>query len=157
MKISILIILICFITSCSRNAHRGSCTACPWDYKENIDTSSAEQSYTRGLLFLKQKKNFEAIVCFDKAIELKPDYAEAYNERGNAQSSDSKALDDYSKAIALNPNFAKAYFNRGIKKNMLQSMRRPTAGCPDICKAYELGYTKGRDFLSNCDCNIKTQ
>jgi tetratricopeptide (TPR) repeat protein len=152
MKFSISIIFISFIISCSTNAHRGHCQTCPWDYKDSISTS-AEQSYTRGLLFLKQKNNVEAIACFDKAIELKSDYAEAYNERGNAQSIYAKSLDDYSKAITLNPKLAKAYYDRGIKMNMVQSMQRPTNGCPDICRAYELEYPKATDFLSNCDCN----
>jgi len=58
-----------------------------------------------------------AISCFDKAIQLKPDYAEAYNNRGNAyddKGDHDRAITDYDKAIQLDPNGAEPYFNRGL-------------------------------------------
>ena len=54
-----------------------------------------------------------------KAIELNPNYAKAYYNRGIAKFDlqDYKgAIADYTKAIELNPNYAKAYYNRGIAK-----------------------------------------
>ena len=62
------------------------------------------------------KRPEEALASYDKAIALKPDYAEAYSNRGNALR-DLKRLEDalasYDKAIALKPDFAEAYNNRG--------------------------------------------
>ena len=57
-----------------------------------------------------------AIVDFSRAIELKPDYADAYRWRGRAhmrQHSYDNAIEDYTKVIELNPNDAYAYSSRG--------------------------------------------
>ena len=69
----------------------------------------------------------EAISDYNKAIQLKPDYAAAYNNRGCAKE-DLKdytgAIADYSKAIQIikpdNPNFSKIYFKRGNIKYILE-------------------------------------
>ena len=63
-----------------------------------------------------------AIVDYDKAIQLNPNYSLAYNNRGLAKSAlgDKKgAIVDYDKAIQLNPNDAQAYNNRGLAKSAL--------------------------------------
>ena len=59
----------------------------------------------------------EAVASYNKVIQIKPDYAEAYNNRGNALK-DLWQLDEavasYSKAIQIRPDFAEACSNRGI-------------------------------------------
>ena len=70
------------------------------------------------------KRHEEALASYDKAIALKPDYAEAYNNRGNALKDlkrHEEALASYDKAIALKPDYAEAYNNRGA------ALRRPEA------------------------------
>ena len=62
-----------------------------------------------------------AIKDYDKAIQLEPDHAEAYNNRGGVAKAelgqDSAAISDYNKAIQLRkPDHAEAYFNRGNAK-----------------------------------------
>jgi tetratricopeptide (TPR) repeat protein len=57
----------------------------------------------------------EQISLYSKAIALDPNYAEAYNERGNAYYKKNEydpALKDYSKAIAIRHDYADAYNNR---------------------------------------------
>lgn len=57
-----------------------------------------------------------------KAIELKPDYAEAYNNRGNAWDDKKhykRAIVDFDAAIKLNPRHAAAFNNRAISKSNL--------------------------------------
>ena len=58
-----------------------------------------------------------AIADYDKAIELNPDDADTYINRGisykNLKESQ-KAIADYTKAIELNPDYATAYNNRGL-------------------------------------------
>jgi len=58
-----------------------------------------------------------AIADYDRAIELRPDYAEAYNNRGNAyahKGDHDRAIADYDRAIQLQPDLAEAYYNRGL-------------------------------------------
>ena len=56
------------------------------------------------------------IKLYSQTIELLPEFAEAYANRGNAYikiNKYSNALDDYSQAIKINPSKAPFYFNRG--------------------------------------------
>jgi tetratricopeptide (TPR) repeat protein len=66
--------------------------------------------------------NKKKIEYYSKAIRLKPDYANAYNNRGNANeelSNNEEAILDYDKAVKLKPDDADAYYNRGIVKRKL--------------------------------------
>ena len=63
-----------------------------------------------------------AIVDFDQAITLDPNYSDAYYNRGNANSKLAKyesAIVDFDQAIRLKPDFASAFNNRGVAKNLL--------------------------------------
>lgn len=59
-----------------------------------------------------------AILAYNQALELKPNFVEAYNDRGNARISDNNdldgAIDDHEKAISLNPNCVEAYIGLGV-------------------------------------------
>jgi len=58
-----------------------------------------------------------AIADYDKAIELRPDLAKAYNNRGVAHADKGEydlAIADYDKAIELKHDNAEAYNNRGL-------------------------------------------
>ena len=75
----------------------------------------------------------------DKVVELMPDFAYAYFNRGNvaAKLNDFKsAVVDYTKAIELNDRFAEAYFNRGLARLYTGSSED---GISDLSKAGELG------------------
>jgi tetratricopeptide (TPR) repeat protein len=68
-----------------------------------------------GTMACENGKNDEAIKDFTKAIELNPELADAYSNRGSAYAEISKfeeAIKDYTKAIGLNPGLAAAYLNR---------------------------------------------
>jgi len=70
-----------------------------------------------GLVLKEQGKPDEAFSCFQKAVEIDPDYVEAYNHIGNAlreQGKSEEALMYYKKALGINPNSAVTYFNMGI-------------------------------------------
>ena len=63
-----------------------------------------------------------AIADYDRALELNPQFAQAYYNRGNAKRTLKDyqgAIADYDKAIELNPRFAQAYYNRGVAKSDL--------------------------------------
>ena len=64
----------------------------------------------------KYRKPQQAVTLLGKVIKQHPEFAPAYNNRGNAYRDlrkYSKAIQDYNRAISLNPKFAKAYNNRG--------------------------------------------
>lgn len=65
----------------------------------------------------------EAISAYDIALRLKPDYAEAYYNRGTAKTLIGEyetAITDFDEAIRLNPEFVEAHYNRGLTKFTLK-------------------------------------
>lgn len=94
---------------------------------ENVNAADinvqAKEYNSRGLkIYNKYKyreKNlpyYEKVFSYlDKAIELDPNYADAYYNRGNIwldYGHSSKAIADFNKAIELNPQYAKAFYAR---------------------------------------------
>jgi protein O-mannosyl-transferase len=75
-------------------------------------------AYTNlGSLRLSQGRSAEARACFEKALELKPDFAVAYNNLGNTwlrEGDLEQATRDHSRAVALQPDYAEAHNNLGI-------------------------------------------
>ena len=78
-----------------------------------VDWINKALSLSDGEKFSEPEK---AIEYLNMAIILKPDYAEAYDYRGNAYADlgqYQRAIEDYNLAIRLKPDFFEAYFNRG--------------------------------------------
>ena len=68
----------------------------------------------------------EALNMYNRAIQLKPDYAAAFNNRGvtyvetgNYRDNMEKAIADYTEAIRLRPSEGTYYFNRGLNYSKL--------------------------------------
>ena len=77
----------------------------------------AEFYLKRGEDFSGAHQYERAIADYTTAIQLKPDYAEAYNDRGFAyylKGDAERAIADYTRAIELRPNYPKAYNSRGV-------------------------------------------
>ena len=75
-----------------------------------------------GLTFYKEEKYEEAIKRYDQAIDINPQFAEAYNNRGITKDllgRHEEAITDYNEAIRINPQLAEAYYNRGTTKDLL--------------------------------------
>jgi len=71
----------------------------------------------KGVYYDEERKYEQAISEYIKAIEINPNYADAYNNRGVSYYNQGKyeqAISDYTRAIKLNPKYADAYNNRGI-------------------------------------------
>lgn len=114
--------------------------------KKDIDKSkrNAERAARRAIaskLFtqaLSEKDLQKAIELYSKAIELDPNFAEAYSNRGYAKyllGEEKNALQDYDKAIELNPNLSETYNNRG---NAKESLGDENGALEDYDKAIEL-------------------
>jgi len=78
--------------------------------------NSAKVFFDRGMLFKNRKDLDTAILDFNEAIRLDPDYTLAYYCRGEVyrDKGDNNAITDYTKVIQLEPNYKWAYFNRGF-------------------------------------------
>jgi tetratricopeptide (TPR) repeat protein len=107
----------------------------------------------RGIGQFQEAKNKLVSSTYDKTIEVNPDSADAYYERGDAYAEVGKygqAIDDYSKAIELAPGHALAYFNRAYAYGEIGEYDKAIA---DYSKAIELNssdaqayYNRGLDY-----------
>ncbi|MFH0977642.1 MAG: hypothetical protein V1874_17825 [Spirochaetota bacterium] len=98
----------------------------------NKETHDANFFFKQGMdkiMPMKLSRDFQgATVDFDKAIELNPKFAEAFNKRGYAkiQLNDHQgAILDFDKALdyGLTTEKAETYYYRGIAKNILKDYR----------------------------------
>ena len=99
-----------------------------------------------------QGKLEEAIAAHNKALLIKPDFAEAHNNIGAAFQSQGKfeeASAAYNKALLIKPDYARAHYNLGITlqelgrlEEAVASYRKAIALIPDYAEAhYNLGNT----------------
>ncbi|MEG4215833.1 tetratricopeptide repeat protein, partial [Microcoleus sp. Pol14C4] len=76
----------------------------------------AELFYEQGLLYGYAEEYAKAIASYDKALEIKPDLHEAWNNRGNALDDLGRleeAIASYDKALEIKPDKHEAWYNRG--------------------------------------------
>ena len=69
----------------------------------------------------------QAIEDLNRAIEIKPTYADAYTNRGAAYAglgNHRQAIEDYGRAIEIEPGYANTYFNRGNSYRGLGNYRQ---------------------------------
>ncbi len=72
--------------------------------------------YHMGIELRKQGRSDEAMTCFQKAVEMKPNFPDAYIHMGNivqAQNRSDEAISYYEHALRLDPDSAMAWNNMG--------------------------------------------
>ena len=112
------------------------------------------RSYPQSLLVINflaaalqaQGKSDQALQAYDRSIQLKPDDAKTYDNRGltlKALGRLQEAVQSYEKAIQLQPDFAQAYYNLGIALQQLEQLELAAASFtmairlkPDFAEAY---------------------
>ena len=81
------------------------------------------------------------------AIEINPNFAEAYNNRGSVKEKIKDyqgAIIDFTTAIKIKPNYGYAYRNRGIVKEYSGDLND---ACNDWRKAAELGIAQAAEWV----------
>ena len=107
-------------------------------YNDNINNLSAAEWVERGYVLGRSGNHADAVGAFSKAIELNPQFVEAYSSRGVTYgylSNHQQAIADFNKVIELNPQIAYAYANRGVTYKMLGDYQ---LAIKDYSKAIEL-------------------
>jgi len=93
------------------NLVRGDKTIRIWNRNE----VAGEIYFCRGTTNYLSRQRSEAIAQYNKAIELNPRSAKAYNNRGGAYltlGEHAKAISDFSRTLELDPGYTSAYHNR---------------------------------------------
>ncbi len=105
-----------------------------------------------GIEKIKSADYIGSIQDLNKSIEIKPDHAEAYYQRGFAKTKleDFRgSIQDYNKSIEFNPKCAEAYYQRGLAKI---NLKQRDEGCLDLSKSGELGYSEAYIAIKD-NCN----
>ena len=96
--------------------------------KYNKDPQTAEEWLLKGFsLYYSKEDNIAAIKHYRMAIEIKPDFAEAYLNMGIAYRKTGdykKAIECYEKLIELNTNLFSAYYYMGVAYLMLDNQNK---------------------------------
>ena len=98
----------------------------------------------RGVLYTMRGDYAQAILDYNRALEINTKYGNAYNNRGNIHYSQGKyaqAISDYDKAIEQNPKNSEAYTNRG---NAYYSQGKYDRAISDYDKAIRINPQYGR-------------
>ncbi|MDB9493929.1 tetratricopeptide repeat protein [Spirulina major CS-329] len=82
-----------------------------------MGNAAAEQAFNEGVQSYEAGRYEEAIASWDRAIQLKPDYHQAWGNRGLGLKNLKRyeeAIASYGRAVELKPDFYKAWYNRGL-------------------------------------------
>ena len=96
-----------------------------WDDVINKYPNILKAFAARGEAYSEIGQYDQAILNYNKTLEINPRYVEAYYNRGNAYRKKDlldQAILDYTKALEIKPEYAEAYYNRGnayAKKGLL--------------------------------------
>ncbi len=82
----------------------------------NLDLITAKEYNDLGIAWMRQGNSEAAMTCFQEAISLQPDYADAHCNLGNAfiqVNNLREAVLCFQEALAIDPNFTEVYYNLG--------------------------------------------
>lgn len=115
----------------------------------DLDPNNSEAYFLRAMSFQSIQQTELAIADLKKAIVLKTDYAEAFQQLGFiylVQQAPNLAIEAFNKAILLAPELAELYINRGSAQCMLGNEKQANQ---DYQKARKMGINYAE--YMNCD------
>jgi hypothetical protein len=125
-----------------------------YDHTLEVTDNNWPIYYNRGAAYYHLGNYRQAIEDLNRAIEIKPGYAEAYVSRGlayNELGNYRQAIEDLNSAIEINPEYAEAYYNRGITyyhignyRQAIENYDRAIEIKPAYADAY---YNRGAAYL----------
>jgi tetratricopeptide (TPR) repeat protein len=89
---------------------------------ESINSDDAEMWFDRGNSLSREERHEKAVISFDSAIYLKPDYYKAFYDRGVSLGNLSRheeAIVSFDSAITGKPDYHEAFYGRGISLYVL--------------------------------------
>ncbi|XP_041984857.1 RNA polymerase II-associated protein 3-like isoform X2 [Aricia agestis] len=107
------------------------------DAKKEKLREEAQYEKNRGNTFVKREKWDEAIVCYNRAIELVKDDAIYYANRALChlmKDSLHQAISDCNEALKLDPNYVKAYQRRASASEKLGSLRAASQDLQEVIR-----------------------
>ena len=124
-------------------------------YRRSIDPLHAQESYDAGVRLIQATRYEEAILNFDRTIDPKPGFADAYRLRGKAYMAETKpdaAISDFTKLAQMRPADPDPLVERGFayldKKDYAKAIAdadRALALNPRLGRAYNLRATALRE------------
>ena len=138
--------------------------AAGFTYKRYTDPVNARESFDAGTRLYKIARYNQAILSFDRAVALKPDFSDAYLFRGRSYEQDSKpeeAMRDFTKVIELRPSDpagwtgrSALYLDRNNYRAAIFDAAQAIAIDPKLAAAYNLrgiSYRKNGDLKKSRD------
>jgi tetratricopeptide (TPR) repeat protein len=137
-----------------------------------VRDDESEEWFDRGENMIESGKYEEAISCFEKAIELKPDHYSAWNQKGAVLCDNlrryEEAIASFNRAIEIKPDYHAAWHNRGVSLGKLgrydeeiSSFNRAIEINPDFHEAWSnrgvslLEIGKYEEAIANFDRTIE--
>jgi tetratricopeptide (TPR) repeat protein/tRNA A-37 threonylcarbamoyl transferase component Bud32 len=91
-----------------------------------LKSTNATELYKQGETLLELKRYEDALVAYNRAVELRPKYADAWKSKGNtlvALKRYEEARNAYDKAIQIQPEYWEAWIGRGNALDSLQQYK----------------------------------
>lgn len=123
-------------------------------YHHAVDPVDARQRYGDGVRLFRANRYEQAILNFNQALDLQPNYVDAYRMRGRSYESIGKpdsAIPDFTKVITFRPREATTFVERGFayldRKDLERALSDSAAALaidPKLARAYNLRATAER-------------
>jgi tetratricopeptide (TPR) repeat protein len=118
--------------------------------KHQPDNQKSSLLVELGNLLYAANESEEAIASYDQALKFKPDYHEAWNNRGIALGNLERfeeAIASYDQALKFKPDYHEAWYNRGIALRKLERFEEAIASYDQALKIkpdkHEAWYNRG--------------